>query len=341
MMNDETALVVQHTILPGAPEITIEQAAEAAEAAREHHLLKNYQDERSAETLERQRYDLALFTRYLESVYVRPGDFYSDLDAWRHVNASLIDGFKQWMKREGYAIGSINVRLATVKAYCKLAHDARIIGTSEYTRIQGVQGIPHKSAVHVDKKRKGNTRRQYAGHATTKKAQAVDIPDEALPLLKHPNTGELAARDSLLMCILLDHGLRVGEVAILKKTHINLTNRLLTFDRPKVSKDDQLHLLTDDTYAAAAAYLPTIPDEQESLFDLAVTSIQERVRMLGKAAGIPNLSPHDCRHSYADRAARGGATLDELMQAGGWTNYQTPLGYLKRRAISNDGIKLA
>jgi integrase len=107
-----------------------------------------------------------------------------------------------------------------------------------------------------------------------------------------------------------------------------------------VSKAAELHLLTDDTYAAALAYLPTIPDEQESLFDLAVSSIQERVRMLGRAVGIPNLSPHDCRHSWSDRAARSGATLDALMQAGGWSNYQTPLGYLKRRAISNDGIKL-
>ena len=50
----------------------------------------------------------------------------------------------------------------------------------------------------------------------------------------------LAQRDTLLMCLLLDHGLRVGEVAILKKTDINLTNKLLTFDRPKVSKGDQL-----------------------------------------------------------------------------------------------------
>jgi integrase len=196
-----------------------------------------------------------------------------------------------------------------------------------------VKGIPRKSARHVDKRRE-------ITRVGTKKASAVDIPDMDIYALKHPDTGALTKRDTLLMCLLLDHGLRVGEVAILKKTHVNLTNKLLTFDRPKVSKGDQLHLLTDDTYAAAAAYLPTIPDEQESLFDLAVSSIQERVRMLGRAVSIPNLSPHDCRHSYADRAARGGATLDALMQAGGWSNYQTPLGYLKRRDISNDGIQL-
>jgi integrase len=305
----------------------------AAEVAREKTLLERYQEGLSDETLERQGYDLALFTKFLKSVHTQPGEFYYDLEAWRHINAGLVDGFLQWLKREGFAIGSMNVRLATVKAYCKVALDAGVISTPVYTRIQGVKGIPRKSARHVDKRRE-------ITRVGTKKASAVDIPDMAIYALKHPDTGFLAARDMLLMCLLLDHGLRVGEVAILKKSHINLTNRLLTFDRPKVSKGDQLHLLTDDTYAAALAYLPTIPDEQDSLFDLAVSSIQERVRMLGRAVGIPNLSPHDCRHSYADRAARGGATLDALMQAGGWSNYQTPLGYLKRRAISNDGITL-
>lgn len=323
-MNDQTSLVQY---------IPIEHVASIAEEARGKTALERYQERLSDETLERQRYDLALFMKFFESIHTQPGHFYYELEAWQHINAGLVDGFMQWLKQQGYAIGSINVRLATVKAYCKVAHDAGVIKTDVYTRIQGVKGIPRKSARNVDKRRE-------VSRIGTKKASAVDIPDMLIEALKHPDTGFLAKRDTLLMCLLLDHGLRVGEVAILKKTHINLTNRLLTFDRPKVSKDDQLHRLTDDTYAAALAYLPTIPENQDSLFDLAVSSIQERVRMLGRAVGLPNLSPHDCRHSYADRAARSGATLDELMQAGGWSNYQTPLGYLKRRAISNDGIKL-
>ncbi len=323
-MTDETALV---------PYYPIEHVAQAADEARDKTLLERYQEGLSDETLERQRYDLALFAQFLQSVHTQPGDFYYDLEAWRHINAGLVDGFLQWLKQKGYAIGSLNVRLATVKAYCKVAHDAGVIPTTAYTRIQGVKGIPRKSARHVD-------RRREKTRVGAKKASPVDIPDLTIYALKHPDTGQLAKRDTLLMCLLLDHGLRVGEVAILKKTDINLTNKLLTFDRPKVSKAAELHLLTDDTYAAASEYVPTIPDEQARLFDLAVSSIQERVRMLGKAVGIPNLSPHDCRHSYADRAARSGATLDALMQAGGWSNYQTPLGYLKRRTISNDGIKL-
>jgi integrase len=155
--------------------------------------------------------------------------------------------------------------------------------------------------------------------------------------LKHPATGQLVERDALLMCLLLDHGLRVGEVVILKKTQINLQTGLLTFERPKVDKV-QKALLTNDTYAAARRYLPTIPHEQESLFDLALISLQERVRTLGELVGLPGLSPHDCRHSWATRAAGKGTPLDRLKQAGGWSNIQTPLRYIHESEISNEGV---
>jgi integrase len=113
--------------------------------------------------------------------------------------------------------------------------------------------------------------------------------------------------------------LRVGEVVILKRTQIHLRSRMLTFYRPKVD-EPQNGRMTDDTLAAARAYLPTLPAKQESLFDLAIISIQERVRTLGELVGIHGLSPHDCRHSWATRAASHGTPLDRLKQAGGWGN---------------------
>jgi integrase len=325
-MNDETAIIRQ-------PVTDLADVSALAEEFSKATRLTRYQEGLRDETIRRQKTDLLTFARFLASINTQAGDFYNDLSAWQGIRAGLIEAFIEWQKLQGYSIGTINVRLATLKAYCHLADEVGILDIDTHTHIQGVKGIQRKQARNIDARRE-------ISRVGYKKAQAVEIPIELLYKLKHPATGFLAKRDALLMCLLLDHGLRVGEVAILKKSHISITNRLLTFDRPKVSKDDQLHLLTDDTYAAALAYLPTIPDNQASLFDLAVSSIQERVRMLGRAVGIPNLSPHDCRHSNADRAARSGATLDALMQAGGWSNYQTPLGYLKRRAISNDGIIL-
>ena len=54
------------------------------------------------------------------------------------------------------------------------------------------------------------------------------------------------------MCLLLDHGLRVGEIAILKRNAIALRSRLLTFYRPKVD-EPQTDRMTDETLAAARA----------------------------------------------------------------------------------------
>ncbi|MEO8393945.1 MAG: hypothetical protein ABI700_13220 [Chloroflexota bacterium] len=52
---------------------------------------------------------------------------------------------------------------------------------------------------------------------------------------------------------MLDHVLRVGELALLDVTAINLQSGELTFYRPKVSKV-QTHKLTTDTLRAARAW---------------------------------------------------------------------------------------
>jgi integrase len=325
LLNDETALIVS----PSASLADIStKADEYARATR----LTRYQEGLRDETIRRQKTDLATFARFLASIGVQAGDLYNDLSAWHGISAGLLEAFMQWQKLQGYAIGTINVRLATVKAYCHLAYDVGILDVDTHTHIQGVKSIQRKQARNIDARRE-TTR---VGH---KKAQAVEIPLEILPALKFPATGFLAKRDALLMCLLLDHGLRVGEVVLLKRNQIHLRGRTLTFHRPKVD-EPQTDRLTHDTYEAARAYLPTLPAKQESLFDLAIISVQERVRTLGELVGIQGLSPHDCRHSWATRAARNGTPLERLKQAGGWSNIQTPLRYIKDSSIANDGVIL-
>jgi integrase len=324
-MNEETALTLSQ---PGGLASISAQAETYSRATR----LTRYHEGLRDETIRRQRTDLATFARFLQSVGVQPGDFYHDLNAWQGIRAGLLEAFIEWQKLKGYAIGSINVRLATIKAYCHLAYEVGILDIDTHTHIQGVKGIQRKQARNID------ARREVA-RIGYKKALAVDIPPELVIALKHPQTGFLAKRDALLMCLLLDHGLRVGEIVILKRNQIALRARQITFYRPKVD-EPQTDRLTDDTLAAARAYLPTLPAKQESLFDLAITSVQERVRTLGELVGIQGLSPHDCRHSWATRAANHGTPLDRLKQAGGWSNLQTPLRYIKAAAIANEGVIL-
>jgi integrase len=324
-MNDETAILRQ-------PITDLADVAALAEEYSKATRLTRYQEGLRDETIRRQKTDLLTFSRFLASIGTSAGDFYNDLNAWQGIRAGLLEAFIEWQKLQGYSIGTINVRLATVKAYCHLAYDTGILDTDTHTHIQGVRGIQRKQARNIDARRE--IRR--VGY---KKAQAVEIPIELLYKLKHPATGFLAKRDTLLMCLLLDHGLRVGEIAILKRNQIALRSRLLTFYRPKVD-EPQTDRMTDDTLVAARAYLATLAAKQESLFDLAVISIQERVRTLGELVGIHGLSPHDCRHSWATRAASHGTPLDRLRQAGGWSNIQTPLRYIRDSAIANEGVIL-
>jgi integrase len=324
-MNDETTIIS----VPGGGLADVSALADEYSRATR---LTRYQEGLRDETIRRQKTDLLTFARFLASIGISAGDFYNNLNAWSGIGAGLLETFIDWQKLQGYAIGTINIRLATVKAYCHLAYEVGILDTDTHTHIQGVKGIQRKQARNIDARR-AVVRVGY------KKASAVDIPLDQLARLKHPATGFLAKRDALLMCLLLDHGLRVGEIAILKRNQIVPSRRLLTFYRPKVD-EPQTDRLSGDTLAAAKAYIATLPDKQESLFDLAIISIQERVKTLGKLIGIQGLSPHDCRHSWATRAARHGTPLERLKQAGGWSNIQTPLRYIKESAIANEGVIL-
>jgi integrase len=320
---------LRNTPPPGG---VLADVSEQAESYSRATALARYQSGLRDETIRRQKTDLATFARFLAEAGQQAGDFYHDLAAWSGISAGLLVAFVEWQKRGGYAIGTINIRLATVKAYCHLAFQAGYLDVDTHTHIQGVKQIPLRQARTIDSRRE-TTRRGY------KKAEPVEIPPEKLYGLKHPQTGDLAKRDALLMCLLLDHGLRVGEIAVLKRNQIAAPQRLLTFYRPKVDLP-QTDRLTDDTLAAARLYLATLPAGQESLFDLAVISIQERVRRLGQLVGIDGLSPHDCRHCWATRAASHGTPLDRLKQAGGWSNLQTPLRYIRNSEIANEGVIL-
>jgi integrase len=161
-------------------------------------------------------------------------------------------------------------------------------------------------------------------------------------------------RDRLLMCLLLDHGLRVGEVADLDVTSINLTDRTLHFYRHKVDKT-QTHRLTRDTLAAARAY---INNDAQAMGPLVRGSDQHRRGTLGGGMSLRAmqkrvtwlalkhlgrdypLSPHDCRHYWATQAARHGTDPFTLQEAGGWSSLAMPRRYIAEAAIANEELRL-
>lgn len=310
-------------------------------------VFQRYQTRKADNTLRSQRAALALFGAYLQAAGVAVGDddLASEPDMWRGVTWGLVDGFVLWMIQEGYAMGTVNGRLSAVKSYAKLAAKAGALPASEMAMIRTVEGYSRTEGKRIDDRR-AVTRKG------AKKTAAVSVtPAQVRQLKKQPGTPQ-GRRDAVIIALLADHGLRVGELAGLEVTAVNLEAGTLTFYRPKVDKV-QTHSLTRDARRALRAYIeagdiPAIgPLLRASVSAARLTAagmtargIADRVRTLGAALGIDGLSPHDLRHYWATQAARNGTPIDRLQDAGGWTSPAMPLRYVEAARIANEGVRL-
>ena len=69
-------------------------------------------------------------------------------------------------------------------------------------------------------------------------------------------------------------------------------------------------------------------------------AINHRVGVLSQQSGVDGLSPHDCRHYWATRAARQGTDPFAVQEAGGWNSLAMPRRYVEAAKIANEGVKL-
>lgn len=324
-------------------------AGQAANHAAGAAAFQDYRSRKADNTLRRQDADLALFGQFLAGVGIEAGDLTGTPGAWVGVTWGIVAGFARWQLQQGYAVGSINGRLSTVKIYCSLAALAGTIPPGEFALIRAVKGYQHKEIKHIDDKR------DAAGIDTrkgSKKADPVSLtPAQARQLKAQPDTPQ-GRRDKLMLCLMLDLGLRVGELAALTVDCFDLDAGTLTFYRSKVNKT-QTHKLINGCKAAARDWLnsgdaPAIgciwrsSRKGGALTDAGMTerAITKRVAALGAEIGVIGLSAHDLRHYWATQAARNGTPLDRLQDAGGWSSLAMPGRYIEAAKVANQGINL-
>jgi integrase len=322
------------------------------------NVFEDFNGRKADNTLRAYRADLDGFAAFLHDassgeVNVTGAALQTTPEAWTGVTWGLVAAFVQWLLKAGASVATINRKLAAVKAYAKMAADAGAIDGQDAVRIANrVHGYTGKAARNVDKERTaaGTPTRQ-----STKKAAHVTLTVDQVQALKtHPDTPQ-GRRDALLMALLLDHGLRVGEVAILTvDAFYSDESGTFTFYRPKVGKE-QRHRLTEDARRALTAYmLHDAPARGALLFrqsakggqlktgaGVSERNLSERVRTIGQRIGIDNLSAHDCRHSWATRAVAAGTEAFALRDAGGWASLAMPSRYVEAAAIANERVKLA
>jgi integrase len=329
-------------LLPGE---LARQVGEQANAAAARSRFTDYRSRRAEQTLRRQDADLLLFREFLESAGVHTGDLSHEARAWRAVTWGLVEAFVRWQLNLGYAVASVNVRLSSIKTYARLAMQVGTLTPQEYALVRAVQGYTYREQARIDQRRP-------VKRIGWKKAEPVKItPEQAAALKNQPDTPQ-GRRDTLMICLLLDHGLRVGEVAALTVNDFDLQEGTLRFYRPKVSKE-QVHRLSTATLCAlqvcvsAGELIPgglllrrSKKNEELGNAGMSDRAITGRVCFLGKKLGLDGLSAHDCRHFWATSAARHGTDPFALQEAGGWSSLAMPRRYIDDNEIANDGVKL-
>jgi integrase len=326
------------------PDIT-DRMVEAGEIANQYAsqtAFSDYLSRKSQNTLRSQAASLLRFATYLAEIGVETGDLQHDPSAWHGVTHGLVKGFRNWMIQEGDAIASINARLSAVKTYVRLAMDAGAIPAESGILIAGVRGYSQKEAKRV------NERREITRRGSKKPQHVTVTPAQARQLKTQPDTPQ-GRRDALMMCLLLDHGLRVGEVARLDVSNFDLRTGELRFYRPKVDKT-QTHKMSADTFRAVMMWfhsgdVPAVGPVLRASYKggalsnagMTERAITKRVRLLGSQIGLAGMSAHDCRHYWATFWA-GKVDVIRLQEAGGWSSLAMPRRYIEDSEIANEGM---
>ena len=252
---------------PGRYDDTLAERGRVADTYAQSDTFADYHQELTANTRAAQRDTLHLFSLYLELAGIERSidDLYHDADAWRGMSKGLLLGFRKWVLEQGYAIGTLNQRLAILRQYCTLAHDAGVIPDETYDLLLTVKGYSQKTGRNLDNERKnrGITTRRSTKKATPtpiKTSQALRLKNQTTTIKRRRRSEQdqaIEQRDRLLMGLFIEQAFRVSEVVGLDLENFDLEAGIVTVYREKTD-DTQVHRLKTHTRLAAEDYLAQI-----------------------------------------------------------------------------------
>ncbi len=156
---------------------------------------------------------------------------------------------------------------------------------------------------------------------------------ELAALLDAARLSTYAHRDTAILCLLLDCGLRAGEVGTLTHADVSLDDRLLVVRQGKGRKD-RVVPFSEDTAEAIRRYLETRPVLGASLFEserggpLGSSAVRQLVKRLAANAGVEDAHPHRFRHTFALSFLRNGGDAFTLRRLLGHTSLTVTQGYV-------------
>src|SRR5713226_8531032 len=329
------------------------RAGLAADHASRGDAFAEYHAEQTDNTRAAQLDALKCFSAYLAQAGIQrqAEDLSQDAEAWAGMSAGLLKGFRTWLLEQGFAIGTLNHRLAIIRQYCRLANAAGTIPDEVLELVLAVKGYGGKTGRNLDSDR---ARRSVPTRKSTKKAAPTPVSKAQALRLKTETTRSdrprrrrhdlsLPARDALLMGLFIEHAFRVSEVVGLDVEDFDLEQGLVTVYREKTD-ETQTHRLKKHTLLAASRYLAETGATTGPLFlgyqGRCITryGLYDRVRVLGQQVGLPTLSPHDLRHYWTYDALGNATSVDRVQSGGNWKSPTMVLKYARRTGIANEGV---
>lgn len=173
------------------------------------------------------------------------------------------------------------------------------------------------------------------------KMQAPSVPVDPVPVLSVdqlkallatcPGRGFIERRDQAILRLLIDTGMRLGEMAglMLEDLDMSLDVAVVTGKGRKVrscpfgAKTGQaLDRYLRERAKHARRDLSNLWLAERSKGPLGDSGIAQIVRRRGEEAGIPGLHAHMFRHTFAHQWLQQGGTESDLMRLAGWSSQQ-------------------
>ena len=159
---------------------------------------------------------------------------------------------------------------------------------------------------------------------------------ESEALLSEPNRRYYSPeRDYLAMRLMLETGLRVGEVVALKPEHVDLEAGKITVREGKGAKDRYLRLQFGGLFQDLRDWMDRRPESDWLLPTSKGTQtdtehIRRSVKRYAEDAGIEEIervSPHTLRHTFATRLLESCGNIRRVQEALGHSDLSTTMIY--------------
>jgi site-specific recombinase XerD len=136
-------------------------------------------------------------------------------------------------------------------------------------------------------------------------------------------------RDNAMIRLFLDSGMRRGELAGLRVEDVDLDQEAAVVmgkgRRPRACPFGHKTGQALDRYMRMRAKRPDAAEPWLWLGKrgrLTETGVEQAVKRRGRAAGLPDIHPHQFRHTYAHQWLAAGGTEGDLMRLAGWKSRQ-------------------